>query len=112
MPMKVLIATPVYGDTVSSGYHSSILETIGFFAREFPHIEFVHQVRSTSFFPHVRNILASDVLNDASYTHLLLIDPDIGFSPSLTYTYVSADSNYLFYRTNRNRLSFNLAHYL
>lgn len=35
-----------------------------------------------------------------------------GFSPSLTYTYVSADSNYLFYKTNRNRLSFNLAHYL
>ncbi len=83
MPMKVLIATPVYGDTVSSGYHSSILETIGFFAREFPHIEFVHQVRSTSFFPQVRNILASDVLGDASFTHLLLIDPDMGFGPAL-----------------------------
>lgn len=81
--MKVLIATPVYGDTVSSAYHTSIIETMGFFAREFPHIEFVHQVRSTSFFPHVRNILASDVLNDASYTHLLLVDPDMGFSPSL-----------------------------
>lgn len=81
--MKVLIATPVYGDTVSSAYHTSIIETIGYFAREFPHIEFVHQVRSTSFFPHVRNILASDVLNDPSYTHLLLVDPDMGFSPSL-----------------------------
>jgi hypothetical protein len=81
--MKVLIATPVYGDTVSSGYHSSILETIGLFAREFPHIEFVHAVRSTSFFPQVRNILASDVLNDETYTHLLLIDPDMGFSPAL-----------------------------
>ena len=81
--MKVLIATPVYGDTVSSGYHSSILDTIGFFAREFPHIEFVHAVRSTSFFPQVRNILASDVLDDPSFTHLLLIDPDMGFGPAL-----------------------------
>ncbi len=81
--MKVVIATPVYGDTVSSGYHASILETIGFFAREFPHIEFVHRVRSTSFFPQVRNVLASEVLHDPSMTHLLLVDPDMGFGPAL-----------------------------
>lgn len=81
--MKVMIATPVYGDTVSSGYHTSILDTIGFFAREFPHIEFAHQVRSTSFFPQVRNVVASEVLNDPSYTHLLLVDQDIAFRPDL-----------------------------
>jgi hypothetical protein len=35
-----------------------------------------------------------------------------GFSPSITYSYVSADSNYILYKTNRNRISFSLARYL
>jgi hypothetical protein len=81
--MKVLIATPVYGDTISTGCHLSILETIGFFAREFPHIEFQSRVLSTSFFPHARNALVSQFLNDESYSHLLFVDSDMGFTPEL-----------------------------
>ncbi len=81
--MKVLIATPVYGDTISTGCHLSIIETIGFFAREFPHIEFVSEVLSTSFFPHARNALVSNFVNDPSYTHILFVDSDMGFTPEL-----------------------------
>jgi hypothetical protein len=35
----------------------------------------------------------------------------LGFSPSLTYSYARAGSNYEFYRTDRHRLRFNMARY-
>ena len=81
--MKVIIATPVYGDTISTGCHVSILDAIRFFAREFPHIVFTTHVLSTSFFPMARNVLTSNFLADTSATHILFVDPDMSFSPEL-----------------------------
>lgn len=81
--MKVMIATPVYGDMFTSGCHTSILDTIMFFQREFPHIEFVPTIRNASFFPHARNALASLCVNDESFTHVLFVDSDMGFTPEL-----------------------------
>lgn len=81
--MKVIIATPVYGDTISTGCHVSILDTIRFFGREFPHIDFTTHVLSTSFFPMARNVLTSNFLADPDATHVLFVDPDMSFSPEL-----------------------------
>ena len=81
--MKILLATPAHGGMVCLGYHQSILSTHAFFRAEFPGIQFedrsiVYSVLSIS-----RNILASMVLNDTSFSHLLFVDSDMGFSPSL-----------------------------
>ena len=81
--MKVMIATPVYGDTISTGCHLSVIETIAFFAREFPHIGFNSHLVSTSFFPHARNALVSNFLNDPTQTHILFVDSDMAFPPTL-----------------------------
>jgi hypothetical protein len=81
--VKVLIATPAYGAVVTAAYHESVLKTVSYFQREFPGIEFENMLLSLSMITTARNIFASVVLNDPSYTHLLFIDSDMGFSPSL-----------------------------
>lgn len=81
--MKVIVATPVYGETISTGTHVSIIDAIRFFAREFPHIGFTTHVLSTSFFPMARNVLSSLFLGEADATHILFVDPDMSFSPEL-----------------------------
>ena len=81
--MKILIATPAYGSVVYSAYHDSVLRTVSFFAANFPGIAFESRILSLSMVTTARNLLASLVLNDESFTHLLFIDADMGFQPSL-----------------------------
>jgi hypothetical protein len=81
--VKVLIATPAYGAVVTAAYHESVLNTVRYFQEEFPGIRFESMLLSLSMITTSRNLYASTVLNDPSYTHLLFIDSDMGFSPSL-----------------------------
>lgn len=81
--MKILIATPAYGSVVYSVYHDAVLKTVAFFNANFPGIEFESHIMSISMVTTARNLFASRVLNDPSFTHLLFIDADMGFQPSL-----------------------------
>jgi hypothetical protein len=81
--MKILLATPAHGGMVCLGYHQSILSMYAFFRDEFPGIQFEDRSVVCSVLPLARNILASMLLNDKSFTHLLFVDSDMGFSPSM-----------------------------
>jgi hypothetical protein len=81
--VKILIATPAYGAVVTSAYHESVLTTVSFFKQDFPGIEIESRLVSLSMITTARNLFASQVLADESITHLLFIDADMGFPPSL-----------------------------
>jgi hypothetical protein len=81
--MKILLGTPVHGGMVCLGYHETILRTLAFFAKEYPGIGFETRSIVSSVLPFARNILASMTLNDTSFSHLLFVDSDMGFSPAL-----------------------------
>jgi hypothetical protein len=81
--MKILLATPAHGGQVCVGYHESVLNTLMFFKTEYPGIVIDTKIISLALLPAARDILASIVLNDPSYTHLLFVDSDMGFKPEL-----------------------------
>jgi hypothetical protein len=81
--MKILLGTPAHGGMVCLSYHETILRTLAFFGEEYPGIKFVNRTIVSSVLPLARNIFASMTLNDASFSHLLFVDSDMGFSPSL-----------------------------
>jgi hypothetical protein len=81
--MKILLGTPVHGAMVCLGYHESIVRLQAFFRQNFPSIQFENRSPVSSMVTFARNVLASMVLNDKSFTHLLFIDNDMVFSPSL-----------------------------
>jgi hypothetical protein len=81
--MKILLGTPVHGGMVCLGYHETILRMLAFFGKEYPGIGFETRSIVSSVLPFARNILASMVLNDTSFSHLLFVDSDMGFSPAL-----------------------------
>jgi hypothetical protein len=81
--VKILIATPAYGGVVHTAYHEAVLSTVLSFQQNFPGISFETRTLSLSVISMARNVLASMVLNDRSFTHLLFIDADMGFQPSL-----------------------------
>jgi len=83
MGLKILIATPAYGDKVHIGYHESVAGFVAAFARAAPDIVFEQKVIDVPVLAMARNILASLVIDDPSYTHLLFVDADMAFSPSL-----------------------------
>ena len=81
--MKILIATPAYGDVVHAGFTESVSNLVLAFGRAFPDIVFEHRLVDLPVLATARNILASLVINDPSYSHLLFIDADMAFSPML-----------------------------
>lgn len=81
--MKILVGTPAYDKSVTTIYLGSLLRMLDYFRRKKPNVEFQVLTVSTALITAARNVCASIVLQDPSYTHLLFIDSDMGFSPSL-----------------------------
>jgi len=89
--MKILIGTPAYGETVTTTYCETLFWLFDHFHANHPHCKLEHKFLSLALLPHIRNYFASRVLNDKSYTHLLFIDADMGFAPSLIEHMIAAD---------------------
>jgi hypothetical protein len=79
--MKIMIAMPASNSIVTTLTVRSLMETAPLLgARK---IEYVYETTSLSDIESSRNILASRCLADASFSHLLFVDSDMGFRPSL-----------------------------
>ena len=89
--MKIMIATPAYGGEVTTTYCDALIWLYDHFREKHPHIRFQHKFLSLSVLPFMRNLYASLVLQDESYTHLLFVDADMGFAPSLIEHMIAAD---------------------
>jgi len=88
--MKIMIATPAYGGEVTTTYVDTLLWLLDHFREKHPHIRFQHKFLSLSLLPFMRNLYASLVLQDKSFTHLLFVDADMGFAPSLVEHMIAA----------------------
>jgi hypothetical protein len=89
--MKILIATPAYGGQVTTTYCDTLVALYAHFRDKRPAIALQHKLLSLSILPFMRNLFASLVMQDESYTHLLFVDADMGFEPSLIERMLEAD---------------------
>ena len=81
--MKVLLATPTYDRQVLSAYHSAVLGLYEHFHDTRPEVRFHSLLLPSSLVQQARNAFATIVLRDRSFSHLLFVDADMGFQPSL-----------------------------
>lgn len=89
---SILIGTPCYNGWVTTEFTVSMLGLqrelgrvgVGF-SLEMP--------QSVSLIPVVRNFIASKVLGNKEYSHLLFIDADLGFDPALVPRYLAANKD-------------------
>lgn len=86
-----MIATPAYGGQVTTTYCDSMISLIDHFREKLPHIRFERKFLSLSALPFARNVFANLVMQDESFTHLLFVDADMGFAPSLIEHMIAAD---------------------
>jgi hypothetical protein len=94
MAAKILIGTPVYDEQVLVPYHVSILNLMARFQGR-AEVGFVMALPTSSLISFSRNVLATRVLEDASLTHLLFIDADMGFRPELIEKMLAFDEPYV-----------------
>ena len=89
---KLLIGTPCYNGTVTIQYMSSMLRLQHILAQE--GTAFSHATTaSESLITRARNFIVSQFLDGPQFTHLLFIDADIGFDPSIVRRYLKADKD-------------------
>lgn len=82
-PARILIATPTANGELCTEYCETIVQLTTDFAHRFPAVRFDLRFHETYDLRLVRNVYASEVLNDPGLTHLLFFDSDMGFFPSL-----------------------------
>lgn len=86
---KILVGTPCYNGVVTTHYLSSILRLQHILFRE--KIEFSLVTTATeSLITRARNFIVSQFLDRKDFTHLLFIDLDIGFDPTIVLRYLNA----------------------
>lgn len=81
--MKILVGIPAYRQAVSTLCLQSMVNLFTTFGKNYDHISLDLKIAQATAVHRARNAFASIVFADPSYTHLLLIDSDIGFRPSL-----------------------------
>jgi hypothetical protein len=81
--MKILLATPAYDATVTASCYRSVIALILRFRETRPDVQLEISVLSFSSVTHARNLFATRILLDPSFSHLLFVDADMGFRPEL-----------------------------
>jgi hypothetical protein len=81
--MKILVGIPSYRQSVSTTCLQTLVQLFTSFGKTYDHISLDLKIAQATVVHRARNAFASVVLEDGSYSHLLLVDPDIGFRPSL-----------------------------
>ena len=80
---KILIGTPAYDGVLTIACVSSVLQLMESMKKADPNISFKWRQVPGALVDQARNFLASHVLENRDYTHLLFVDSDMGFSPAL-----------------------------
>lgn len=81
--MKILVGVPAYRQSVSTTCLQTLVTLFSSFGKTYDHISLDLKIAQATVVHRARNAFASIVWRDPSFTHLLLVDPDIGFRPSL-----------------------------
>jgi len=81
--MKILVGVPAYRQSVSTICLQTLVTLFTTFGKSYDHISLDLKIAQATVVHRARNAFASLVLRDPSYSHLLLIDPDVGFRPTL-----------------------------
>lgn len=89
----LLIATPCYDEKLTSSYVATTTQLIQQFERATPRIESDLFMFSHALVAYARNVFASRLLENPQYTHLLMIDADMGFHPSLVTRMLEMDKD-------------------
>ena len=89
--MKIMIGTPAYNGQVTTAYVETLLRLLDHFRARHPQVRFETRLLTSSILPFLRNLYASLVLEDESFTHLLFVDADMGFGPALIERMIDAD---------------------
>jgi hypothetical protein len=87
--MKVMIATPCYISAVSMNYVTSIFDMAAYATRS--GLNCAMRMCSESLITRGRNKLVATFLEEESFTHLMWIDSDIGFTPQSVCRLLLAD---------------------
>jgi len=83
----LLIGTPCYAGTVSVPYLTSLLATIRHCEQDGIEVELQH-LAGESLLPRARNLIANAFFRRQEFSHLLLIDPDLGFPADAAVRYL------------------------
>lgn len=78
--MKILIASPTYDGAVRVEYMKSLMALTDYLLKA--KIEWDLMVEASTLLHVMRSVMASKVLMDGNYTHLLFVDTDMGFPVS------------------------------
>ena len=89
---KLLIGTPCYNGSVTMQYMSSMLHLQQTLAQKGTEYSLA-MVGSESLITRARNFIVSQFLGRPQFTHLLFIDADIGFDPTVVSLYLEADKD-------------------
>jgi len=80
---RILVGTPCYDEKLTASYVSSVLQLKEACERATPRVDLDFFLFSHALVAYSRNVFASRMLEHEHYTHLLMIDADMGFPADL-----------------------------